>query len=528
MTRFLLFGFLVFLFNLHFALAATVRGKIIDAETQQLLAARIYIQASDGKWLFPKSSAENGSAIEYQKQRGIRSVEMHTALSAHPFEVDLPPGEYTITVVRGKEYRELTQKIDVADEPLDLQLPIERWINLAEAGWFSGDTHVHRTVDELRTLVLAEDLNVALPLTYWVTKAYHTPSQGARSTGNAIPAELVEVAPNHVIWPRNTEFEFFTVDGERHTLGAVFVLNHHEALDIAAPPVKPIGAARDADDGVLLELDKHNWPWSMALMPLIDVDLFELSNNHVWRTEFAFKDFAEPAPDWMNVDYDDQNGTEDGWLNFGFENYYALLNCGFDMNPTAGTANGVHPVPLGFGRVYVQMDGGLNYDEWIDGLGAGRSFVTTGPMLFAEVNGEHPGKRWRENDHANIEGTVKSTHEIDRIEILFNGRVIETIKPDSAAAELDFKYEVKVNLPGWFVVRCFENRPNGRTRFAHTAPWHFEFDGRQIAPRREQINYLIQRVQDQIERSKSVLTKDAIDEYREALKAYKEIAKRVD
>lgn len=520
---------LILLFFAPLVVQATlVRGRIIDAENQQLLAARIYIQSADGKWFFPKSSAENGAAIEYQKQRGIRSMEMHTTLSAHPFEVDLPAGEYTFTVVRGKEYHELTQEVVVADQPLDLQLPIERWINLAEAGWFSGDTHVHRTVDELRTLILAEDLNVALPLTYWVTKAYHTPSQGARSTGNAIPAELIEVTPNHVIWPRNTEFEFFTVDGERHPLGAVFVLNHHEPLDIAAPPVKPIGAVRDADEGVLLDLDKHNWPWSMALMPLIDVDLFELSNNHVWRTEFAFKDWSEPAPAWMKSDYDGENGTEEGWLNFGFENYYALLNCGFDMNPTAGTANGVHPVPLGFGRVYVQMDGDFDYDKWIAGLGAGRSFVSTGPMLFAKVNEEHPGKRWNEVEKASIKGTAESAYEIDRVEILFNGRVIETIKPESAAAELDFQFDVKVNLPGWFAVRCFENRPNGRTRFAHSAPWHFDFEGKQIAPRREQIDYLIQRVQDQIERSKSVLTEEAIAEYREALKAYQEIAKRAE
>ena len=41
--------------------------------------------------------------------------------------------------------------------------------------------------------------------------------------------------------------------------------------------------------------------------------------------------------------------TERGWIDFNFQNYYALLDCGFKMRPTAGTASGVHPVPLGFG-----------------------------------------------------------------------------------------------------------------------------------------------------------------------------------
>ena len=45
--------------------------------------------------------------------------------------------------------------------------------------------------------------------------------------------------------------------------------------------------------------------------------------------------------------------NERGWLDFTFQNYYLLLNCGFRLRPTGGTASGVHPVPLGFGRVYV-------------------------------------------------------------------------------------------------------------------------------------------------------------------------------
>ena len=46
--------------------------------------------------------------------------------------------------------------------------------------------------------------------------------------------------------------------------------------------------------GALLDLDKHDWPWSMALVPIMEVDLFELSNNHLWRTSFAFKQWSAP------------------------------------------------------------------------------------------------------------------------------------------------------------------------------------------------------------------------------------------
>ena len=135
--------------------------------------------------------------------------------------------------------------------------------------------------------------------------------------------------------------------------------------------MKPI-AERIHKEGGLIELDKHNWPWSMVIVPVAKVDLFELTNNHVWRTEFAFGSFGEPAPEYMKIERDRKGFTEQGWIDYGFQNYYALLNCGFRLRPTAGTASGVHPVPLGFGRVYVHCPQKFSYDAWVRGLDRGR------------------------------------------------------------------------------------------------------------------------------------------------------------
>src|SRR4029079_14939064 len=128
-----------------------------------------------------------------------------------------------------------------------------------------------------------------------------------------------------------------------------------------------------------------------AIVPIMPVDLFELSNNHVWQTEFGIPAFGEAAADYMHVEVYARGFTERGWIDFGFQNYYALLNCGFRLRPTGGTASGVHPVPLGFGRVYVECPEGFSYERWLEGLNRGRSFVTTAPMLFVEVEGQPPG-----------------------------------------------------------------------------------------------------------------------------------------
>ncbi len=335
----------------------TLRGSVVDADNGKLIPSRVYIQGEDGQWYFPQSVSDKGKAIYYKKQNWAneKSVEMHTSLSAHPWTVDLPSGRYTITVERGTEWFSNSQEVEMKDQPVEITIQLKRWINMADLGWYSGDTHTHRTMDELPTVQLAEDLNVSFPLHYWVTKAYTPPGTGDKTTGANLSPKEILIDDTHVMYPLNTEYEIFTVDGKNHSLGAVFILNHKSVFTEGAPPVGPI-AARARKEGALLELDKHNWPWSMMLVPVMDVDLYELANNHIWRTEFAFSEFGEAPPDYMNIEMDEKGFTEAGWIDYGFQNYYTLLNCGFRLRPTAGTASGVHPVPLGFGRVYTYMN----------------------------------------------------------------------------------------------------------------------------------------------------------------------------
>ena len=51
--------------------------------------------------------------------------------------------------------------------------------------------------------------------------------------------------------------------------------------------------------------------------------------------------------------------------------------------------------------------------------------------------------------------------------------------------------------------------------------------GHVLRPRREEIDYLIQRVQEDITRNQKILTPAALDEYQQALKVYQAIARDV-
>jgi hypothetical protein len=512
-----------------------LRGEVVDAESGQSVACRIYIQGADGSWHFAKSEAAGGSAVEYRKQKDWNPacVEMHTTLSAHPFVARVPPGKYTILVERGKEYFPETREVKV-DRDQQITIRLRRWINMAEQGWYSGDTHVHRTLSELPNLMLSEDLNVALPLTSWVRDAYVAPARGEANADRDARPEVIRVDEAHVIYPRNTEYEIFRVGQKDHTLGAFFVLGHKTLFREGVPPVRAV-AERARDEGGLIDLDKHNWPWSMMLVPILNVDLFELSNNHLWRTEFGYRDYGDAAPRYMNVERDVKDWTERGWVDYGLLNYYALLNCGFRIRPTAGTASGVHPVPLGFGRVYVHLDEGFSYEAWMRELNEGRSFVTTGPMLIVQVNGKQPGHVFKGEGGSpgryRVKGVARSAERLAGVEIVANGDVVRTVT--AANREIAGKgykcpidLELTLNESSWLAVRCFEDRPDKRVRFAHTAPFHVEVPGKPLRPRKEDIEFLIKRMEGELVRNAEVLPAEALDEYREALRIYQEIARR--
>ena len=61
--------------------------------------------------------------------------------------------------------------------------------------------------------------------------------------------------------------------------------------------------------------------------------------------------------------------------------WYRLLNCGFNLPASAGTdcfLNRIRSRVPGGDRAYVRIDGPFSYENWIEGLRAGRSFVTSG------------------------------------------------------------------------------------------------------------------------------------------------------
>src|SRR5262249_19025341 len=155
----------------------------------------------------------------------------------------------------------------------------------------------------------------------------------------------------------------------------------------------------------------------------------------------------------------------------------------------------------------------------------------TGRRRLVRLDGPDPGHRFVPADPGareyRLRGSAIGAMPLGRIEVVINGEVARTIKPvnreTGRAYESPIDEALTLDGTSWVAVRCFEDRPDGRVRFAHSGPFHVDVAARPLRPRRAQAEYLVHRVQVQIDRSAGVLPQPALDEYRQALGIYRKL-----
>jgi hypothetical protein len=159
--------------------------------------------------------------------------------------------------------------------------------------------------------------------------------------------------------------------------------------------------------------------------------------------------------------------------------YYRFLDCGFQLPLSNGSD---HPARLvGICRVYVQTDQPFTYDRWIQGLVANRTFTTSGPLLFLDVNGREVGDVLQvpEGDPLTLSVEAISRRALGNLEIVVNGEVITRTNTPAPSAELQITLPARE--PCWVVARCSPsdnyNALSG-PGIAHTSAVYVNVDGR--------------------------------------------------
>lgn len=372
----------------------------------------------------------------------------------------LKPGRHKVSIERGPEYTRIETVWDVKPGGLGrFEYSLERLVDLARDGWWSGDLHVHRAPAEIEEVMLGEDLHVAPVVTWW------------RNRRRWI---FVKPTPPFLrTFDGNRFFDLSAGEDERDG-GAVQFFGLKEPLPIEYLPTNGLPAslflekARSA--GGIVAIEKPFWNDVPIWLASGTVNTIEIANNHMLRHGVVDSEAWGRPRDLARLPGPHGNGL---WSQ---EIYYHILQTGIRLPPSAGSASGVIPNPVGYNRVYVHLAKEPSYHSWWEGLLAGRSFVTNGPLLRARVNGELPGYVFRgtPSEHVELNATIQidSRDPIARIELIYNSRVEQVISGDDWARGKRFA-PFLLDCSGWFLFRVIAD-VDYSFRFASTAPYYCE------------------------------------------------------
>jgi len=415
------------------AFPATAGGATLTLEVRddqgQRTPARIRILDADG--LVPDGPDEahlsHGSLGGYAYTSGFSTFEV-------------ADGPVTVDVGKGFEWRAETLVLDLTvDRAVTVQL--ERVLDLRAAGWFGGDVHTHSQHPPIEYVISpalahrvarAEDLAMMwlLDQTHEFTGTEHAVSDGEATLyysteyrnqvyGHAALLGLTEFIDYGCCWPGSP--------------ASPMLQQLHQDWDPGPGQALVLCHPHNTDDF----WDDVGWPGNglgrglptlAALGGLGALDLMAYSND----------------PD---VYLDD---------------WYRLLSTGLRVPPSAGTDSGFDDywsLPPGGYRVFVH-EGAGNHSaaSWVDGLTAGRSFVSNYPLVPSFTVGDSmAGSEVALATPAAlpVAARVVCTESLDVAEVIVNGEVALTIPLEGGPSGTDqmIEGEVTIATSGWVAIR---------------------------------------------------------------------------
>jgi hypothetical protein len=135
--------------------------RVIDKESGRAVPARVRLLEATGKEVVPIGHVE--TLAEGAREGDVRFQSRRFAYVDGSFEIDPARLPLKYQVIKGYEYLIAEGEL-AADNVRDgaITIPLSRWSNLAQRGWYSGDIHIHHIAPKTCRLEMdAEDLNVA-------------------------------------------------------------------------------------------------------------------------------------------------------------------------------------------------------------------------------------------------------------------------------------------------------------------------------------------------------------------------------
>ncbi len=466
--------------------------RAVDSETGLPIAIRMHLKDPKGKPVKPPK---------------VPFYQDHFLLEG-TLVLKLGEGTYTFEAERGPEYKIRTGSFIIERTATDNHpIVMERFVDMAKEGWWSGDLHLRREEANLRPLLLAEDLHVAPVLTWDVTaenaKGNGADKEDAEATEKK-PAKEPSAEP--IKFGDNRYYSLLSGADDRAGGRMLFLNAARPAIATKITPDFP--SVTTLMQGAWQENVSHfsasrASAWDMPVWVASGrLDSLQILHSQMLRDVPAGlpmppKGAAPPrtatAAKGANLDSDHPRDTvrfrgDQGMARFQENVYFQLLNCGLRISPAAGSGAGDVANPAGYNRVYVYCGEDFTWENWWRGLKQGRVMVTNGPMLLprvkstpklaqADPQGELPGQVFQVEQGGAIDLNVSlnlSTREkIEYLDIIKNGELIEQVRLDKWAAAGGKLPPVLFDESGWLMIRAVTNNPTSY-RAAYAGPYYVE------------------------------------------------------
>jgi hypothetical protein len=474
---------------LQYVASATQRVKLrtVERSSNQVVPVKLHVHGQAGEYLAPvdRHRIPNPSWFEDYSLDFIHGATWESNGETPHFctyingetTIDLPLGRVYIEVAKGFEIRPVRQIIEVSSDTREIRIEIEKVLPWREKSWVSADTHVHFPSPMTALLEgTAEGVNVVnLLASQWGELMTNVGDFDGKNIWGAVEnggdgEHLVRVG----------------TENRQHMLGHISLLGY--SGEIIAPMTT--GGPNESALGDPIEILLTEW----ARLCKKQGGLVVLPHHPNPR--------LEPAATIVSQDADAVEMTSWGNLYIGIDPYslsdwYRYLNCGYMVPVVGGTDKMSANTPIGAVRTYAKIASGkpFTYGTWMEAVRRAETFVTYGPLLEFNVDGQPMGSRIKMSANG---GTVDVTWQVasvtvpmSRVELVVNGEIRESIAASSD--EASGHWSVRVDKSSWLALLVrghYADKPEIIT--AHSSPVIIEIEGSPILAAADAVTILEQ------------------------------------
>ncbi len=402
--------------------------------------------------------------------------------------IRLPRGRYTVRCSHGPESVPETRELVVGEEAVKFSYEAKRWIDPAKLGWWSGDHHIHAagclhyesptqgvSPRDMIRHTMGEDLKVGCCLTWGPCFDFQKQFFSGRVDDVSRPPYLLRY---------DVEVSGFG----SHQSGHLNLLNlldqippggesiqHWPTLGLntlrwakkqgAVTGTAHSGAGLTRAVGRTPGEDGPTPPGASRALPNFELPAYDGIGANEFIVDVTH---TVPGPDGRPVRAVDFFSTMDTTREVEWNMWYHALNCGLPI-----VASGETDFPcisgerVGIGRVYVKADAPLRFEQWVENLRLGRSYVSDGTAHLLDFERKDDGS------FALKAAAFQPDAPMLSVELIVNGRPVAAgdLKADGELREIVFDRPA-ISKSSWVAARVFPS--------THTNPIEVLVDGKPI------------------------------------------------